>query len=211
MKNAVYIQRLKQMFGEENIDYNATPYDGVLYHFLNKIVPVPLLKDFDLDDQLLLSAGLLGNTDFTFEHFYNKLYEILNNKLIKNDDFDARIIEGLKEGKKIRILKLMYNISDGEFVQAQPAIMYIDSVIMHCCDSEEIIIDGITYNKEKIRNSFAHGRWYIGLNNKIMMYDADPRNINDYNLEFIGEISLSSFFAWAENYMATKQTKKMNR
>ena len=96
---------------------------------------------------------------------------------------------------------------DGEFVAAIPFVMYIDSVITHCCEDEYIQINNQRYKTEKIRNSLVHGRWYITADNCIILYDADPRNINDYNLEFIGKINISSFIEWSDNYIEQNRNK----
>jgi len=87
-------------------------------------------------------------------------------------------------------------------------LIYIDSVVMHYCTDDQIEIAGRVYYKNKIRNAFAHGRWYVTQDNKIIMYDADPRNINDYNLEFVRRIDIGLFKQWADEYM--EKAKKHN-
>ena len=38
------------------------------------------------------------------------------------------------------------------------------------------------------------------------MFDADPRNIQDYNLEFVGRIAMGAFKEWADTFV--EQNKK---
>ena len=109
----------------------------------------------------------------------------------------------LRQKKSFQI-GLYNDMLDGEIISLIPLIMYIDSVITHYCIDNEITIDGITYSTEKIRNSFAHVRWFVDENLNLVMYDADPRNINCYNLECVGKINIESFVMWADEYVSEK-------
>ena len=40
-----------------------------------------------------------------------------------------------------------------------------------------------------------------------MMYDADPRNVKDYNLEFVGKINAGAFEDWADTFVEKNKKK----
>ena len=124
-----------------------------------------------------------------------------------DDSFDQETFGMLNSMTPARKRDFYKDMLDGEMTALIPIVTYIDSVVTHCCNGETIQIDGIDYNAETIRNSFAHGRWYITTDNSIMMYDALPKNIYDYDLRPIGKIDIENFESWADDYVA----QNMNR
>lgn len=164
----------------------------VMFYFLNNVIPVPLIKNRLLGNQIALTTKYFPEWDLSLENISRILFYMIyeNGKKYNNMNYE---------------IKLFKDLCDEEFVQTFPLIMYIDAVIIHCCDDDEICIDNVTYPKNRIRNSFVHGRWYISENNEIILFDANPRNINDYKLEEVGKISIQSFANWANNYMDNRK------
>lgn len=183
--------------------------NSIMYYFLQKVVPIPALKEFLIKNQLLYCERFTEDVNENLDKIVGEIIMILDNKNPFNigDTFDQETFKLLKEEKYINKLKFYKDLIDGEFIAMIPYINYIDSVITHCCDDEYVQIDKKIYPTAKIRNSFAHGRWYITTNNYIVLYDADPRNINDYNLEFVGKINVGSFTRWADSYIIKHKNK----
>ena len=193
-----FIIRYKQYYPDLlNQDINF-----IMFYFLYKVIPIPGLKNKLIDNQIIL-LNYYMDWSLSLEEIFNRIARIVNKEKIPNsyDDIDKMIHERISEKSEAFQMRLFKDMLDGEFIQVFPIIMYIDAVITHCCTDEEICIDNVTYSKRKIRNCLVHGRWYISANNEIVMFDADPRNVNDYKLEYIGKISVDSFVDWANNYM----------
>lgn len=199
-----YIQRYRK----QNPEFLEQDINNVMFYFLIKVIPVPLLKDWILDNQILFCERFMEDVNETQNSILKNVHEILrgNNPFNPNDSFDQETFELINKRKPVDNLRFFKDLLDGEMTAGIPIITYIDSVITHCCKEETINIGGIDYSVEKIRNSFAHGRWYITIDNSIMMYDADPRNVQDYNLEFVGKIDVGAFEEWADTFV--EQNKK---
>jgi hypothetical protein len=199
-----YIQRYRK----QNPEFLEQDINNVMFYFLIKVIPVPLLKDWILDNQILFCERFMEDVNETQNSILKNVHGILrgNNPFNPNDSFDQETFELINKRKPVDNLRFFKDLLDGEMTAGIPIITYIDSVITHCCKEETINIGGIDYSVEKIRNSFAHGRWYITIDNSIMMYDADPRNVQDYNLEFVGKIDVGAFEEWADTFV--EQNKK---
>lgn len=197
-----------QHYRKQNPEFLEQDINNVMFYFLIKVIPVPLLKNWIIDNQILFCERFMEDVNETQNSILKNVHGILrgNNPFNPNDSFDQETFELINKRKLVDNLGFFKDLLDGEMTAGIPIITYIDSVITHCCKEETINIGGIDYSVEKIRNSFAHGRWYITTDNSIMMYDADPRNVQDYNLEFVGKIDVGAFEEWADTFV--EQNKK---
>lgn len=180
--------------------------NSIMFYFLDKVIPVPMLKEKIISNQILISNGYYCDVNLSFNKILNRVVCAINGeeKPKTYDEVDNFIHDTITSKSKSSQIKMFKDFLDGEFISVIPIIIYIDAVIMHCCNDQEITINGISYSKDKIRNSFAHGRWYISDKTEIVMFDAQPQNINDYNLEFVGKIDIGLFKIWADQYMKQK-------
>lgn len=196
------IERYKKMYP----DLLKDNMYAMMYYFLEKVIPVPSFKNQILSTQLILSESYLSDVDLSLKEILNRVSLIIDEKGKKEtyDEIDCEIHDEISKTKKSFQIGLYNDMLDGEIISLIPLIMYIDSVITHYCIDNEITIDGITYSTEKIRNSFAHVRWFVDENLNLVMYDADPKNINCYNLECVGKINIESFVMWADEYVSEK-------
>lgn len=198
-----YIERYRKQFPED-LKVNSK---NVMYYFLEKVTPVPLLKDRVIKNQELLCERFMENINLTYNDILQNMAKVLGgqNPFDSQNDFDQETFDFLNNRKLNENLCFYRDLIDGEMIFGIPIITYIESVVTHCCNEDIIIIDEVEYVSKKIRNSFAHGRWFITRDNSIMMYDADPKNINDYKLEYVGKINIGSFKRWADDFI--KQNK----
>lgn len=183
--------------------------NNVMFYFLTKVIPVPLFKDWMIDNQTILCGFFMDDVDDSYYNKMEKLRLLLKgvNSFDMNNVNEKAIYESLHDMMPADNLNLYRDSVDAEMIVGIPIITYIDSVVTHCCKDDIINIDGKNYNTEKIRNSFVHGRWFITADRCIMMYDADPRNVNDYNLEFVGKINIGAFERWADQYVAANKER----
>ena len=192
-----------QLYKKQNPYFLEQDINYIMFYFLKKVIPVPLMKKNIIDNQIIYCARFMEDVYESLDNIIKEVRIILNEKnpFNPNDSFDQETFEYLNKRKPIDNLNLFRDLLDGEMTAAIPVITYIDSVIMHCCKEESININGIDYNVKKIRNSFAHGRWFITADKCIIMYDANPKNNQDYNLNFVGKIHIGAFEEWADAYI----------
>lgn len=57
-----------------------------------------------------------------------------------------------------------------------------------------ITVDNKNYTSEKIRNSLVHFRWYIGVNDTVVLYDSSPNHQKLYNFTYKEIIPIEPFF-----------------
>lgn len=197
-----------EIYRRELPDLLVQRVEANLYYFLLRVVPVPLFKYKEFKNQMLLADSLFIDYNYNLSEVRKKVADLINGTAKVEDD---PFYECLTNYSITDLINLYKDLLDGEFIQGLPIMTYIDSVITHYCDLEEITIDGVTYNKEKLRNSFVHSRWFFGTNGEVVFYDADPRNINDYNLDYIGKINVVSFKKWVDDYLYTKKDNFMKK
>lgn len=193
-----YIQHYKS----SNPDFSNIDKTQLMYYILMKVIPVPGLKVPTIDNQMIYCAQFLEDDSISYDDIIKKIPVFINARDLSeyNDiDFETALI--FKFRKLGENLNLYRDVLHGETLAGFPIITYIDAVITHCCKEKTINIDGVDYEVEKLRNSFVHGRWYLSTDKCLMMFDADPKNINDYDLEFVGRIEVGPFEQWADSYV----------
>ena len=180
-----------------NPDLIDQPSENIMYFILSNVIPIPGYKVRLIQQQLNMLDLMFNNYTFKdiVQNMNKSLYEKCNIEKIDNLGLSQR-------------LNLMRQIVTRDFSKNFAYIIYIDSVITQLCTDEEITIDNKTYNKERIRNSFVHSRWYIGIDNKIHLFDANPINKYDYDLHEVGKIKIDSFIKWADNYLQKKKKEE---
>ena len=57
-----------------------------------------------------------------------------------------------------------------------------------------ITVDNKNYESEKMRNSLVHFRWYIGVNDTLVLYDSSPNHQKLYNFNYKEIIPIDPFF-----------------
>ena len=141
-----------------------------LYDFVLRVFPLPGLKHQDLLCQLTL-INLIRNDkglsrDFILDGIENMIDQNINTNC----------------SEYLRFYKLLH---DGNFTQAFPVIMYIDSYITSIYNHPTISINGKVYQTSHIRNSLVHARWFINEKNELVLYDAHPKSERDMDLSLV--------------------------
>lgn len=176
--------------------------NSIMYYFLLKVIPIPGFKDECFDNQLIYCERFMQETTNSLDSSIKELVQVISNTKLKQNrsEYIQETYNFLNERKEIKNYNFFKDLLDGEFIFGIPIITYIDAVFTHCCKEKIVKIGNVQYEKELIRNSFVHGRWYISTNKSIVLYDADPRNKNDYNLKYIGKLKLEDLLDWANSY-----------
>lgn len=197
-----------KQYNSKLIEYDPKAF---LFYSLYKVIPIPGFKNLIINNQIMLSAEFFSNPDLSI----NKITDIIAN--IVNDiethksynENDKSVYNNIKNMDKSFQIKLFLDMLNPDFIQIFPLIIYIDAVVTHYCNDDEICIDDVTYSKNEIRNCLVHGRWFISANDEIVMFDAEPKNIKDYDLKYIGKIKVESFVKWANKYMEKPEKIKI--
>ena len=187
---------------------------ALMKYFLNKVIPIPLLKDKSLNNQILFNDIIMGNIELSYNDTLiiipTYIAQVQQNNITGNKPSKSEYFSNpFYDYSNFDQLCFQFDLTKSDFIMKEPIITFIDFVVTHCCNEEKININGIDYNTKKIRNSFVHGRWYITDGNYMMMFDAKPKNVYDYDLEFLGKFKIEDFDDWALTFL-TNNTKKNN-
>lgn len=196
-------------FGEKELEEN---YNFYMYYFLVRVVPIPLFKHELYLKQVIVANDYLLDYDLSYHDITERARNLCNGVIPDYySDRDIEVHNSLLNGFDTISMKRRFfmDMIDGEFYNIYPIVSYIDAVVTHFCSCDTIEINGILYDKEKIRNSFVHGRWLVSKNHELVLFDADPRNVNDYNLEFVGKIGIELFKRWADEYVVQNNKRRL--
>lgn len=195
-QNIMYLKHLYEKEYGKIIPHINNVVPNCIYHLT---IPISLYKENQFKNQRLVSCFM-----FYYNWTYNELKEAceanvkfkqtLNKSIIELTKFDENSLFSEK-------MSLLMDLISNNLTITFPKMMFIDSVITMLVNDNTITIDGNNYNRENIRNSLVHNRWVVNQFNEIEFYDADPRNINIYNLSYICKISLNKLYNWCYNYM----------
>lgn len=185
--------------------YTTDDKNAVLFYFLSNVIPIAGMKLRTLYNQIFISERFMLDVDVSFSKIVDQVASITLNGINPfdfEDSWDQDTYNMMANQKNTINHSIFRDILDGETFSGLPLIMYIDAVVTQCCKPGETIdIDGNSYPIEKIRNSLAHGRWFLTTNMYICFYDANTRNVNDYKLEFVAKLRIESLIKWADQYL----------
>ena len=195
-KKAVELIKKYREIDPELFDENIY---NVVYFILNDLIPVPGLKMNTFYEYLYYLSLTTEENQYSF----NEILRLVSDCI--NDENDK-----LKNMKKIDQINLIRHMANSDFIKAIPYMIYIDAVINSLCEEDEIIINDRKYDRNRLRNSLVHCRWFIGVNNIIHFFDANPKNMYDYDLKDIASIKLKDLILWADTYLNEKISKDEN-
>lgn len=183
----------------------------LMYYYLNQVIPIPSFKIFDTQKQAIFTDCYMLDDTLSLKNISDRLLLTSTDLDIPNnyDEIDKDIHNRIQNIGKPFGNRFFLDTIQPEFNQVFPIVMYFDSVITHYCNDEEITINDKKYNREKIRNSLAHCRWIISKDMELVLYDADPKNSKDYELEHVATIDIGSLIDWSDNYLFNKTKDKI--
>jgi len=82
--------------------------------------------------------------------------------------------------------------------------IYLGYIVDTLIDDEEIEIEGCNYSREKLRDSFVHGRWFTTGDGTIEFYDGMGKNKNYCTFDWHESININDLKMWGENIYKTK-------
>ena len=102
------------------------------------------------------------------------------------------------------LTKLMF-LHDYKSRIQYPIALYLGYISDSLNNETEIEIEGVKYDASHIRNAFVHGRWFLGENDTIELYDCKNGKNNDYNFDWNKSINLHKLLEVMDNIYKSKQ------
>lgn len=79
--------------------------------------------------------------------------------------------------------------------------LYMKYMLESIITDKELMIDGKTYDKDRIRNSFVHGKWYINDRDQFEIYDSNTKKEEDtYNYNYHKTVNVSDMTKCIDEY-----------
>lgn len=179
-----------------------------MHSILNKTVPLGMYHTEQITYELIFAMWYAREGNMSLAHAKEEIKKVyttygesdksqVENKNFSEFRYDMMlgIYNDRNEKERLRVID-----SDTESQIIYPLMMYLGFLLDNLCDQETIVIGKKSYEKEKLRNSIVHGRWFIGKGRIIHFYDCPIGNSNDYNFDFHEAISAYDLKEWGENY-----------
>lgn len=180
----------------------------ILNNCIEKAIPIPYLKKDYLVEQIIASYLFQYKNIFSINSLTKSICDVTMEEFNNNSINDELVFKQMKPMSHTKKIIFNQDFWNPDFILVFPCIMFVDCVITHLCNEENIIINGRAYNREKIRNSLVHMRWYLNASDKLVLYDADPRNVNDMNLEVAAKLPINALTEWAYDYVENLNKNK---
>ena len=175
---------------------------------ISKIIPLQAEKLSMKEDVILFIKLIYNYSNYSFAELENEF---------PNTGFNLSFDKSLNEIQEIIYNQIGNNPSrlflfQGSSLVIDTYMEYISYYIMNVCDDEVIEIRNKEYKKENIRNSLAHGRWFIDNENNIVLCDTKNGKYNDYNFHWIEKIKLIDLLStiYQKQNSKIKKYKKIN-
>lgn len=179
-----------------------------MHHMLHKTVPLGMYHTEQITYELIFAMWYVREGNMSLDDAKEEIKKVYttygeSDKKQEGDksfsEFRYDMMQGTyndrNEKERLRMID-----SDTESQIIYPLMMYLGFVLDNLCAQETIVIGKKEYNKEKIRNSIVHGRWFIGKDRVIQFYDCPSGNNNDYNFNWHESINAYDLKEWGENY-----------
>ena len=151
--------------------------NDVIEHLLNKVMPISIVKDRTLTMNFILSDSYMRNGN-------NTIFEIVNDskKVVLNKKCD--------ENSPLWLYVQLFGIDDNilyEAIDFDDLISITNSIYFGylfdtlVTDDNIIINDTQTIQREKIRDSFVHMRWFKGIKECFKLFDWENGIDNEFN------------------------------
>ncbi len=190
-----------------NID--LTKYDPkglkiVIENALNDVIPLGMYHSNQFEFEQIFAAWFMTDPNLSYNEILNKLSNITSGKIYEPictsseeyNNFDKQryntLIESFEVENGVIPVSTILLFRDYNSRIMYPISLYLGYIADSLVDDETINVAGTDYDAKHIRNSFVHGRWFLGEKGKIELYDCSNGNNNDYNFNWHESINLKS-------------------
>ena len=184
--------------------YNPKILKSVVANALNDIIPLGMYHIDQLEFEQMFAAWFMSDLNLSYNEILNKFSNITMGKTYESiftsseeyNNFDKQryntLIELFEIYDGVIPIRIIQLLNDYNSRIMYPISLYLGYIADSLVNDETINVTDIDYNSKHIRNSFVHGRWFIGAKEKIELYDCSNGNNNDYNFNWHESINLRS-------------------
>lgn len=175
---------------------------------LSKIIPLNAEKLSMKEDVIFFAKLISEYSYYTFtdleNEFPNTGFNVVYNKPL--NEIEEKIYNNIGNNPSRLFL------FQGSSLVIDTYMEYISYYIMNISEEEIIKIGNKNYPKENIRNSLAHGRWFIDDENNIILCDTKNGKYNDYNFHWIEKIKLIDLLSVTyQKQLINQKIKKLRK
>lgn len=171
----------------------------LLSYELFKVVQFGSAKYFGLLVDFFICDWYLGRDNKSLIDFQKDVIDYSNGKNMQNNP--------LNKIADIRNLDfLLYKAWDFDQFTLNSLEIYMNYIFDTYIKDEKIDINGKLIDREKIRDSFVHGRYYVGSFNKYHFMDSENGRKNEVNINWSETIKLDDILKFC--YSQTKEITK---
>lgn len=205
-------ESLKYHLDEENISY--VDYKLTLPQKLRILEALEKWNFFDkniLIQYLVTTVVPLGVTKVKLLNLSMTIagrYVLVGQKSFKDISVDAKnlyfnvqdINNPLYDNKEEPITNFLLRVLDTNSHVSIALSIYYGYMLDTLIKEDYIKINEIDYPREKLRNSFVHGRWFNGINDCFKLYDCDNGDKNELNYNWRASLPINYFNEAMEFY-----------
>lgn len=174
-----------------------------LGYVVPKVVPLGINKIEQLRFSLIVA-------DWYAKSCKKSLWDIANDArkvCLKEYDEDNILYD---EDMLEKDYKIVMRVFDFEYRESIAFSIYTSYLFDTLVTDENVKIGNNIYPREKIRNSFVHGRWFNGINGCYKLYDCDNGEDNELNYNWRASIPYDDLSKAVDNYYNDSLNKNMD-
>lgn len=174
-------------------------------YLVPNVIPLGITKIKQLRYGLVIADFYVKSCKKSFMDMISDARDIYLNKANKDNIlYEDNLLE--------KDYKLVMCATDFDYHASLAFSIYASYLFDTLITDENIKIGDNNYPREKIRDSFVHGRWFNGINGCFKLYDCDNGDKNDLNYNWRASIPYSKLYLATNNYYekSLKENKDSN-
>ena len=181
------------------------PYDSIGY-ILRNVIPHGIAKLPSMDFGLILANGYVAQKK-SIQILIDDAKHVCYSKSQKKNPL---YLYSSKYGTDMRVI---CSARDFDSIINNTSSIYYSYLFDTLITDDMIKIGENQYSREKVRNSFVHSRWFIGVKNSFKLFDGDNGTKNDLNHNWRASIPSKQMAIATETYYQNylKQFKLENK
>jgi len=202
--------KLKNLIESKKIDNLPTfshDREYYIHYILKRCFPLGSLHYDTLNLEHQFVECFLQDLSISYSAYLDKMGNIYNE--IKDDslcEYYKDIDDYFRRfyNTPTKKCNLLLDSNDIEIKKDLSMAIYLGYIVDTLIDDEEIEIEGCNYSREKLRDSFVHGRWFTTGDGTIEFYDGMGKNKNYCTFDWHESININDLKMWGENIYKTK-------
>ena len=162
--------------------------ETILRYSLHKIIPSGKCKLEQISYILLIN-------DLYLKEYTNTYNNVIYDMLFINKEKNHFFYEFFKDSEYNNIL-----VRDFDNVMHTAITILMSYIFADLIIDETTKIGDDIYETERLRNSFVHGKWFIGQKGSYKLFDNPPNDYDDYHYTWRASIPFKNMITFMENF-----------